>query len=492
MRKLSLVFLLLGCSFNIYPQFFKNAFYFAEAEVNVGNGNFQPFWLTANKFGVPSTESNSGYARVALFRPLEGDKDFSYGWGVDLLGAVNNINAFYIQQLYFSISYKILGLEIGSIERFPELKNPYLSSGGLTLSNNAHPIPQIRVGIPNYWSVPYTNNWFHIKGHLAYGLFADNHFQRKFTDHGSVYSTPPIGTYVENAVYHSKALYGKIGNGKFPVSFEGGLEMVARFGGKCHLSDGSSFVAPARLKDFFRILIPLKGGGDSPIMDQQNVLGDHLGSWNFSLNYDAKNWDIRLYYEHQFNDHSMMFMEYPWKDGMWGVEVNLPQNRFVSTLLFERLDSRDQAGAIYHDSNELIPEQISAVDDYYNHGVYSGWQHGGMGIGNSLFISPAYNTDKKLMYRSNRLIAHHVGISGRPFSCLSYRALLSFAQHWGTYIQPFHEVMYNNNFLFEIKGYLPQKPSWVLTAGVGYDKSQLIGNNWGVNISLRKTGLLAK
>lgn len=64
----------------------------------------------------------------------------------------------------------------------------------------------------------------------------------------------------------------------------------------------------------------------------------------------------------------------------------------VTTLVYEFLRTTDQSGAIYHDHTEAIPDQISARDNYYNHGLYTGWQHWGQAIGNPLFTSPCTTT----------------------------------------------------------------------------------------------------
>lgn len=496
MRIYILSLFLLSVPTVIKAQFFKNSGYAVEMGGDVGGGEHSPFWFNANKHGVSTINKNSGYLRAALHRPFDLEKDFTYSWGVDLLGGVQYNSAFYLQQIYFSLKYKPLVLEIGSIEREPELRNPWLSSGSLTLSNNAHPIPQVRVGLPAYWTVPFTGNWFHIKGHIAYGMYFDNRFQEDFTNNGA-FRTPegemPIATHVKNALFHSKALYGKIGNEKvFPLWFEGGLEMPARFGGTCYMSDGTIFKAPTGFSDFMRILVPLKGESTSMIMDQQNVLGDHLGSWNFALSYRPDNWLFKVYFEHQFNDHSQMFGEYSWRDGLAGLQIDLPKNRFVDCFVFEWLKSTDQSGAIYWDSTSSIPEQISAIDDYYNHGVYGGWQYAGMGMGNALFISPVYNTTEQLLFISNRIKAYHLGISGSPLPQLQYRLLISLARHWGTYIQPFEKVMHNNNFMLEMSGEPRKIKGWTFSGAVGLDRSNIIDNNWGISFSVAKRGLMTK
>lgn len=64
------------------------------------------------------------------------------------------------------------------------------------------------------------------------------------------------------------------------------------------------------------------------------------------------------------------------QDGMYGVEVTLPKNRFVSTFVGEYLYTKYQSGPIYYDHSPEISDHIGGRDDYYNHGTYVGWQRG--------------------------------------------------------------------------------------------------------------------
>ncbi|MFR8356153.1 MAG: hypothetical protein ACLVEJ_11210 [Parabacteroides sp.] len=134
-------------SLNSYAQFTKGLSYRAETGVSFSGGEHTPFWLTANKQGLSSIEKNNGYLRAGVFRELESDKRFSYAFGADLAVAYNFTSTFVVQQLYADLKYRCLGLSIGSKERHSEFNNSLLSSGGLTFSGNARPIPQVRIGI---------------------------------------------------------------------------------------------------------------------------------------------------------------------------------------------------------------------------------------------------------------------------------------------------------------------------------------------------------
>lgn len=471
-----------------FAQFTKGMNYAVETGVNFSGGDYTPFWLVSNKQGLSSVTKNNGYLRAGIFRPLEEDKRFSYAFGLDLAGAYNFSSSFIIQQAYVDLKYAFLGLSIGSKERNGELRNQQLSSGALTFSGNARPVPQVRIGIPEYWSIPGTKGFLAIKGHVAYGMFTDDNWQVDFVKNHNKYT--------EHVLYHSKALYAKIGNeDKFPLVFEGGLEMAAQFGGNSYSWSNGGYQKtdmPNGLKDFFKVFIPSGGGSNTPMGEQTNIYGNHLGSWNFSLSYKFNTWKLRGYYEHFFEDHSMMFGQYGWKDCLAGAEITLPKNPFIGTFVYEYLGTKDQSGPVYHDTTSTIPDQISAMDNYYNHGIYTGWQHWGMGIGNPLAMSPIYNKDGSIIFKSNRLKAHHFGISGQPTQDINYRVLVSYSRNWGTYSTPFQDVVKNTSTLFEV-GYAPhQIKGWNFTASFAFDRGDLMGDNTGGMITVRKTGLFTK
>ena len=485
--KYLLSILLFFLPWNVYAQFFKDAGYKIESGINFSSGSYTPFWLVSNKQGLSSVTTDNGYIRVGVFRPLEKEKKFSYSWGVDVVGAYGFTSPLVVQQAYLDLQYRGWNVSIGSKERYGELKNTFLSSGALTFSGNARPVPQIRMGIPEYCYFK-PDGLFAMKGHLAYGVFTDDSWQKDFVRNHHKYT--------EHVLYHSKALFVKVGNEKrFPLIFEGGLEMAAQFGGNSFSWNGSNYEKtdmPNHIRDFFKVFVPSSGDSTTPKGEQTNIYGNHLGSWHLSLSYKFDTWKLRTYYEHYFEDHSMMFWQYGWKDCLAGVEITFPRNRIIGELVYEYLGTKDQTGPVYHDTTEWIPDQISATDNYYNHSIYTGWQHWGIGIGNPLLISPIYNKDGSIAFKGNRVKAHHFGISGHPFQKIDYRVLVSYSRNWGTYSDPFLEIEKNVSTLFELSYRSRRLENWTLTTSLAFDRGDLIGNNSGGMITIRKTGVFTR
>ena len=164
---------------------------------------------------------------------------------------------------------------------------------------------------------------------------------------------------------------------------------------------------------------------------------------------------------------------------------------FISALQYEYMSTYDQSGALYHDPSANFNEQMDGVDNYYNHGIYPGWHHWGMGIGNPLIISPTYNKDGDLAFKNNRVMAHNVGINGTfgkryPFA---YRLQYTYSEGWGTYLNALKKKAYSTSLYGELV-FAPYESHWAGSIAIGYDKSNYIGNNFGIMISVARTGVI--
>ncbi len=459
--------------------------YKGEVVMNFPMGGNTPFWLLNNQHGVSSIDGSNAYLRGNIFKDMDTSKRFTWGAGADVVVGKDLESVFYLQQLYAEAKYRCLNLMIGAKEMPGFLSNPELATGNLLFSGNAHPIPQVKAGIFDYADVWFTNGWLGIKGYLSYGKYTDSRWVKNWVDKEQ--SSYNVGT-----LYHSKALFLRGGNAKkFPLEFEIGLEMATQFGGTTYYPNGKVVEMPHGLKSFWKALVPQHGGEDTPAGEQANVEGNFLGSWNFAFAWKPQDdWMVKVYYEHMFEDHSMLWIQYPWKDGLWGVEAKLPQNPFVSEIVYEFLYTKDQAGAVYYDHDSKIPEQVSGRDGYYGHSIYNGWQNWGMGIGNPLVISPIYNNPHIMGFMGNRLWGHHLGFKGQPTQNTGYKLLATYQKNWGTYGIPFAEIKDSFNLLAEMNFRTPALPGWQADVAFAMDCGSLIGRNYGVQIRISKTGFI--
>ncbi|MBQ3828118.1 MAG: hypothetical protein II812_08215 [Prevotella sp.] len=466
--------------------------YRAELQGTLAGGDHSPLWLNANKYGLSSLKKANGYIRGAIQRPLSNDdgRRWGVGYGVDLALAAGFTSTLVIQQAYIEARWLKGVLTVGAKEMPMELKNQELSSGSQTLGINARPVPQVRIALPDYWSIPGTCNWLALKGHIAYGKTTDDGWQKDFK--------APNTRYTENTLFHSKAGYLRIGPKN--ITFELGLEMASQFGGKSYTYENgveTVYENSSSLKAFWNALIP--GGSDATDGNFKNVEGNQLGSWVMRLNFDQPTWNIGVYADQFFEDHSMMthfsksgdgYFRYDFKDWLLGVELKLKQTRWLEGVVVEYLYSKYQGGPVYHDHTANVDIQISGRDNYYNHHLFTGWQHWGQVMGNPLYRSPLYNDDRKIEVEHNRFKAWHLGFNGSPIDGLHYRVLATWQRSFGSYYYLPPTPVENVSLLAEASYAL--RHGWLVKGAFAMDNGKLRGESYGVQLSVIKTGIIGK
>ena len=482
--KMMIIIIILGTYFpcNGAEEISDSVIYKIETNATFSGGENTPFWLVSNKFGLGSPQFNNGFVRGGIEKQISSEKRFSWGAGIDLVGEWNIPGPFRIQQLYGEIKYRELSLSIGSREIISQYNDRYLSSGDLLFSTNSLPIPQLRAGTYDFAPFWGTNGWFSVRGYLAYGMFTDSKWKKKWVAKNTLRTS--------NVLFCSRGLWLRGGNfEKFPLTFDIGIEMGTQFGGIIY-SENGRIDMPTKFIDWLKAIIPLTGSAATPEEEQTNVQGNMTGEYSMSTHFaPSKDWDIRVYWEHYFEDHSQMTFQYGlWKDGLWGVEINFPKNKFISKFVFEYIATKDQTGAVNHDYTPEIPEQVSGGDSYFNHYLYGAWQNWGMSIGTPLAISPLYNHNHFLKIYDTRFIASHFGMEGNPIKELKWRFLLTFSRNWGTYRFPFPDVYNNTSGLLEVSCTHKSLKGWYAKGAIAWDYGKLLGNNFGGVVSIGYRG----
>lgn len=504
-----LMLLLLGCSLVATAQtrrhLLDSLHYKVEMQTTLSSGSNTPLWLNANRHGLSSLKRANGYLRGSVERPLSADtlRRWGIGYGLDMAVAAGFTSTLIVQQAYGEVRWLKGVLTVGAKEYPMELKNQQLSTGSQTLGINARPIPQVRIALPDYWTVPYTKGWLHIKGHMAYGMQTDDGWQKDFTNLQS--------RYIEHALYHSKAGYLKIGNdyGWYPVSLELGLEMACQFGGTSHIFDkGYEEVVKSGhgLKAFWHAFIPT--GNDATDGGWNNAEGNHLGSWLMRLNFDYEQWYLGIYADHFFEDNSSMlhvsyagwgegdeawtkkerrYFLHSFKDWMLGAELKLKHATWLNNIVAEFMYTKYQGGPVYHDHTRAISDHICGRDNFYNHNLQTGWQHWGMVMGNPLYRSPLYNDDGTVRVLNNRFVAWHLGLAGDPNERLHYRLLATWQRSFGTYDDLFRDPQETVSVMGEATYRLPK--GWLFKGAMGFDTGETYGRNFGCQLTVSKVGL---
>ncbi|MDD3388068.1 MAG: hypothetical protein PHU58_06335, partial [Prevotella sp.] len=209
---------------------------------------------------------------------------------------------------------------------------------------------------------------------------------------------------------------------------------------------------------------------------------DH--SFMFQLDYDGygqgDEWNTKK---------KTRFFLYDFKDIMLGAELNLKYGSWLRNIVVEYLYTKYQSGPVYHDHSAGRSDHIGGKDDYYNHYIFTGWQHWGQAIGNPLYTSPIYNSDGRIIFKNNRFVAWHLGFDGQPSERLGYKVLATYQTGWGSYADPFTQKEHNVSFLVEANYQLPH--NWNVRGAFGADFGRILGNNVGAQLTISKTGIFS-
>ena len=427
-------------------------------------GDYSPFWLHSNTYGLSSQKPNSMYFNAGLSKNMQhSDRLFDYEFKVNAsLNTDYSKISVLLQEYYINTRLSVFGLRIGAQEEHYGNQDSTLSSGGLLFSKNSRPMPKIWIGIENFQAIPFSAGYIELKGGISNAWMLDN-------------------TYIQKAMMHHKYAYLKVG-GKFPVNLQYGLDHVAQWGG---ISPDYG-AQPSSLSDFKRIFLAQSGSNDAANVDQINTLGNHIISQSMKVEVKLSDYKINAYWQNISEDGPVRYL---WNsmnrsDGLWGISIKSNKFPYVQGLLYEYLNTTDQSGP-YHDKDGIV---YGGNDSYFKNTVYkSGWNYYSRTIGTPLILSPMYNTDAAIQTENNRIQAHHFGIEGK-FGITNYRALATFSKSYGTYSSPTYPAKTLNSFLIEISRLVPQTNGIEGTVHLAGDYGSFYGNSFGLMIGIRKRG----
>ena len=458
--------------------------YHVQSFGSVSTHSQTPFWMVSNQHGVIPLDANNGYLRTSMDYHHFFNDNWSWVTKVDLVAVAPRYRNLYVQQLYTELAYKGIRLSIGSHESGKYLQtvtDPLLSSGDMGLATNARPIPEINLYSPDFISLPWIGSWVQSKANFAVGRSFDTDFLDSFIGENQYY--------IQRLLWHHKSLYLRLKDSKnnFPFSFIVGLRHTAQWGGEATnpLLEGQQ---SHTLRDFLRVIIGQSGGTSASMSDQVNKLGAHYGTYDFRLGYEKNDLAIYGYYQHLFNDASGMEFKNA-IDGLKGIQVDLPKFQWIKKIIFEHLYTLNQSGPLHYIwfEHNKYPGYGGGADNYYNNGEYTtGFSYFNRSLGTPFLLSPEYNNDGKLEFKHNRVKAWYLGVEGEINCFLSWRLRLSTMESLGTHYAPTLKKLTASSFITDFS-YCNK--DWTLSTSIAADHGNLLGNHWGVSISIAKQGI---
>ena len=479
---------LVFCSFTSIAQDTKTS-YQVESFSSFSTGENTPFWMLYHNWGMVPLAANNFYLRGGVFHKQALNKDWSFRLGLDVAGSSPHAySTVWIQQAYGELNWKGFRMDVGAKENYWSLLDPNISAGDFCFSNNARPIPEVRVSIQEFVSVPYTKERLYIKGDFAIGKYFDCDYLERAAD---PYKMP----YLKDVLSHHKSIFFRLGNYEKGNRwcFTYGLAHHAQWGGTLYnMSEEEPVIhLPKKMPEFFRVLIAKEGGSEALEGDRINVAGSHWGSHTFKLDYKLnKENEISLYLHRFFEDGSSMSIIQSPRDMMLGAQYKGNQKSLLSNILFEYIYTKQQSGPIHF----LYPQypDYNGNDNYYhNYSYIQGPSYFGRTQGTPLFLSPEYNEDGRLNFKSSRIISFHLGAEGCFSPNLSYQLLATTGQTWGRYYIPYASV--KKGFASNLD--LIYKPSGIhgldIKLSMGFNQGSFFEEDaFGMGITITKHGII--
>jgi len=429
MIKKSIIYLVMLFCYNVtFAQSFNDSLHVqVGVTATVASEDYQPLWLTSNKWGTVADRQSDLSPHIHLFNVHELRKKQSSGtdatakptgfyvkYGLDAY-LNNRFKDAFFEQLYLKVGYKSLEFRAGRYEELIGVTDPILSSGSMGISGNSLPIPKIGLAVTKFTDVRFTGGFLKFKGTFAHGFLGNNN-------------------YLKSAYLHEKSLYLSFGKSK--LRFIVGGQHYAEWGGKRPgINLNRSF------KDFLDIVfVKWQNDGSTAPGTALSFAGDHRITIDGALQWMGEKATFNLYQQSPFE--SGDGFSFKSHDALRGLAVTFNKSSGLTKIVAEVLSTKQMF--------DFVP--IGYRETYYNNWAYkTGWEYNDRIIGTPLFINrqrgskyfpeikpynwdaPADSIPVNSNIINNRVVAFHLGLTGRFIGNTSTKLLLTYTKNYGTY-----------------------------------------------------------
>ncbi|HET8804465.1 MAG TPA: capsule assembly Wzi family protein [Aequorivita sp.] len=366
----------------------------------LSNEDENPFWFHTNtNYAVGDLTNLSGTGEMTASLSFS---SFKIRGGTAFFGRDGVADAVQRRDLYLQFETSWLLATAGAKKQKEVLDGLSATNQNFLWSGNARPLPGILLEANNPFKI---SNTFAIDWGIGHYVLNDTR-------------------YVDNTQLHYKRL-GVITtfNDRHKLTLK--VQHYAQWGGTSpewgKLKSG--------FKDYVNVFFAHNTEEYGIEGETINKLGNHLGS--LLLNYEFKNkyGEFSLYHDHYIEDGSgTRWANFP--DGLWGIYFKPQNQKIISSILYEYIDTVDQSGISVG----------SGKDNYFSNTIYrSGWTYekNVIGIPFMLYDQNLPLSTSGPRFLSNRSKTHHLGVGGQ-FHSVAWKLKSSYSKYLGTYGKPFY------------------------------------------------------
>jgi hypothetical protein len=355
-----------------------------------------PFWIHSNQRG--RIDETTNFKGLILGNGSYSINDKTYiSAGVGLLYKNGFTNKLQLDESYLSLENDWFDASLGRKQRKENYNGLSASNQNILWSLNSRPLPGIslRMKEPVYF---WKNGGLGFKASIEEFINNDN-------------------TYIDDYRVHHKSfhlVFDKVSN--FKLTF--GLQHFVQWGG----TSPEHGKLPQTFRDYLKVI---RGKGvnnlDGFVGGQEvNGLGNHLGSYEIYINTKFSIYNIQIIYNHLFEDGSGRVLRNT-PDGRYGLYLeDRNKGKLVEAFIYEVYYTRNQSKG--HPS-------LDGLDNYFSNSLYiAGWTYENRILG----IPFITLDDDRFRIDNNKVIVHHIGVSGLVFEKYRYKFLTSFRKNYGS------------------------------------------------------------
>ena len=447
--------------------------------------NRAPFWIRSNQFGMVPDSGNTFFFRHSLHtREDTSEKKFRVSAGVEMVIVVGEQTRLLLPEAFVSTRLGKFQLLAGRKKEVFGLLDTALSSGSMTWSGNALPLPALQLSLPEY--VNFFNDIMGVKGHFSHAWFGDQ-------------------TYVRQYYLHQKSLYLRLGRPDGRIQLHGGILHHAQWGGipKYDVPDDRWLTIHDRFAsgwNVYRNVVfpfnnPPRDSSEVASFDFENRYGNHLGQVDIggTLNTETLRW---LFYKQLPFETGQTFSSLGnLDDGVYGLSVaSRKAEGWFRRLVVEFVHTTNQgmyrSGLLrlvgYHGRHYGRNQNY-----YFSHSQYvDGWSYEGKTIGSPFLIpNPEIRDEKSIdasnyFANNNNIKAGYVGLITR-LSAVQMETRLSVSKNFGSPANILPETADQLSFAHKMSLPLPENGGFI-QLHVGIDHGDLIRDNYGIMVSWKK------
>lgn len=477
--------------------------YRASAILNASSGDWAPYMIGSWNDGRV-TSASGGWLDLAAEKKLDLGSRFSWSAGVEAIfgGATKaeysrwnpTTDAFFdhregqaparLIQLWGEVKFRGVFAMAGMRSTESLIVARGLSSGDITRSNNARPVPGLTVGFVDFQNIPFTNGWVQIEGQIMYGRMTDTRFkENRYNFYEDLIAGDLMYTY-KRCYFRTKPTQ--------PLFVTVGMQAAGLFGGNTrYYSQGTLSKRIDRgfhIKDIWEMFFPMEGSGEG------FYKGSSLGSWDFRADLRLRSGHrLAAYFEWPWEDGSSIGRRNGW-DGLWGLEYRAPSEGWVDAAVLEYLDFTNMSGPLHwapgDHNNTTITSEATGGDNYWNNDVYGPWSNYGMSIGTPFVLSPLYNSDGHWQFSHSRARGFHAALEGRIAPQWRYKAMVCYQKAWGDGRRPQAIALHDTSAMLEASWAKGGGSPWSANLRLALDSGNLRGNNFGAMLTVCYSGAL--